>query len=210
MKDLIGLPFFSKSLIPGGVVTFENGIVYKPNQIGKKSNEEGITLIKNSVVCGDILSFDYVSREIPKFFNAASIRKDETSVLNPLVVFSSFNPTKKLIYGVDLRKFKISQQDHMANKLLFALRKYYYLSEFDSEGNEILTKKSIGLPFFLLKEAFLYKNFSEGLYAPVFPLLKKYYRSYNIFMIRKCLLVDVMTAEILYSQTVKIAPGVLP
>lgn len=206
----IGLPFFSKSLIPGGVITFENGILYKPNQIGKKLNEEGINLIKSNVVCGDILSFDYISREIPKFSDATSLKKDETSVLNPLVVFSSFDPTKKLIYGVDLRKFKLSQQDSMAEKLFFALRKYYYVSEFDEKGNEFLRKKDIGLPFFILQDAFLYKNFSSGFYAPVFPLLKKYYRSYNIFMIRKCLLVDIVTAELFYSQTAKVAPGALP
>ncbi|MCS7316925.1 MAG: hypothetical protein NZZ41_01195 [Candidatus Dojkabacteria bacterium] len=209
MKINDSLPFFSKSLIPGGILTFETSIIYKPNQVGKKENEEGISVIRNSVIAGDFLSFDYVSREIPSISEANSLRKDEKVVLNPLIVVSGYYPSKKLISGVDLRKFKISQKDSEAEKLFYALEKYYYFSEFDDKGNKILTKKNISLSFFNLNIAFLYKNFNYGLYSPIYDVLRKYFRLYNILKMQKCILLDINKARFFYNQTVELAPGTL-
>jgi len=116
----------------------------------------------------------------------------------------------KNIVGVDMRRFKLAKLSIVSTKLIYAIKKYYYNSQFDSSGNEILRKKSNAEIPYASKLAFRYENFGNGLYSPIAPALQKYFRSYSPKRMRNAVLINIEQAETMANDTVRAVPGILP
>lgn len=209
-KKIVIAPFVRKAVIPGGVASIANGIVPPNNMEGQTKDEVGRSIKSNNIELGDILVFNYIGRDIPDMSEGNSIPADEKMILNPMVVFAGFDLATGNIVGVDFRRFRLAKLGIVTTKVIYALTKYYYNQSFDDSGNEILRRKSNAEIPYESKFAFRYENFGNGLYAPVAPALKKYYRSYSPKRMRNALLINIEQAESIANQTVKAVPGILP
>lgn len=210
IKKIVIAPFIRKSNIPGGVASIANGIVPPNDMTGKTQDAVGRNLKSNNIELGDIMVFNYIGRDIPDMSEGNSTPADEKMILNPMVVFAGFDLQTGNIVGVDMRRFRLAKIDIANTKLIYALKKYYYNESVDDMGNEILRRKSNAEIPYASKFAFRYENFSNGLYSPIAPALKKYYRSYSPKSMRNALLINIEQAETVANQTVKAVPGILP
>jgi hypothetical protein len=209
-KKIVVAPFVRKSIIPGGVASVVNGLVPPNDMNGTTKDAVGRSIKSNNIELGDIMVFNYIGRDIPDMSEGNIIPNDEKMVLNPMIVFAGFDLATGNIVGVDFRRFRLAKQTIITTKLVYALKKYYYNSEFDSRGNEILRKKGNGEIPYKSQFAFRYENFGNGLYSPIAPALKKYYRSYSPKRMRNALLINIEQAETVANQLVKALPGILP
>ena len=211
IKKIVVAPFVRKSVIPGGVASVANGVVVPPNDMtGKTKDDVGRSVKSNNIELGDILVFNYIGRDIPDMSEGNTIRNDEKMVLNPMIVFAGFDLATGNIVGVDFRRFRLAKMTIITTKLIYALKKYYYNSQFDEHGIEILRRKGNGEIPYKSKFAFRYENFDNGLYSPIGPALKKYYRSYTPKRMRNAVLINIEQAETVANELVKALPGILP
>lgn len=204
-------PSISKSAIPGGVATITHNASIVPFDLifGKTQNASGINIVEKNIYCGDFLSFDYVSREIPNISDAISLPKNKKTIYNPLIIFAGFDPATKLIYGVELRKFRLSGLDAEARKIFRIIKEYYYTTKFTEDGKQILEKKPFSLISVNPQFVFKYEYLSKGIFSSLFPILKQFYRSYNILSIKNCVTFSIEKIELFYNQTVKALPGII-
>jgi len=211
MKKIMVAPFVRKAVIPGGVASIAYGVPIAPNDMtGATKDTVGRSVKSNNIELGDILVFNYIGRDIPDMSEGNSIAKEDKMVLNPMVVFAGFDVAHGNIVGIDLRRFRLAKLDFLANKVIYALKKYYYNSQFDEKGNEILTRKSNAEMPYKSQFAFRYDNFGNGLYGPATPALQKFYRAYSPNRMRNAVLINIEQAEDTAKQTVKAVPGILP
>ncbi len=210
IKKIVVAPFIRKAAIPGGVGSIASGIQAPNDMTGKTKDAVGRSIKSNNIELGDIMVFNYIGRDIPDMSEGNSIPADEKMVLNPMIVFAGFDLNTGNIVGVDFRRFRLAKLNIVTSKLILALKTYYYNQSFDDKGNEILRRKANGEMPYESKFAFRYENFGNGLYSPIAPALKKYYRSYSPKRMRNALLINIEQAESVANDTVKAVPGILP
>lgn len=99
------------------------------------------------IECGDILYFGYTGAN----------RQDE--IINPLIVFSGYDPNTGLIYGPNLRMFYLEKHPNTAAAFLRQFERVYWISEMDPKTNQLVKKKrniAYNSP-----NAFTYKNLDQ-------------------------------------------------
>ena len=74
---------------------------------------------------GDLLYFGYT----------AASRQDE--IVNPLIVFSGYDPSTNLIYGTNLRMFYIEKQPAVASAFLKRFEQVYWEHKLDPQTQEV-------------------------------------------------------------------------
>jgi hypothetical protein len=210
-KPPLVVPFVNKGVIPGGVSSIAGNIIVERNDMtGKTKDQFGRNIKSNNIELGDILTFNYIGRDIPDMSEGNTIQTDNKMILNPMVVFAGYDSTNGNIVGVDFRRFRLAKLNIVTEKLIYALKKYYYVSKMVEGKGEVYTRKTNGEIPYASKIAFRYENFGNGLYGSIGPYLQKYYKSYKAKQMRNAVIINIEQADVMASGLVKAVPGILP
>lgn len=156
---------------------------------------------------GDILSFNYIGREIidgKVELGSGPSNPSDKVVLNPLLVFAGYDVSSQCIMGVDLKRFSLEKQTAGLSETLRLLRKFYYYLE-DSNGVKIWKKRSFTEVPYAGPLSFKYDNFS-GAWGSVGLLLTRYFKSYKPNLMRSVSVLPPDVAEIESKATVRVLP----
>jgi hypothetical protein len=198
------IPFIRKEAFPGGV---NDMIDRKPK--GVQSSGPFLDKGKN-IDLGDILSFNYIGREIidGEIENTgAEVTPNNKVVLNPLVIFAGYDVSSQCIMGVDLKRFLLEKQVTGLAETLRLLRKFYYYLEEDN-SIQVWRKRAFTEVPYNGPLSFRYDNFS-GAWGSVGRLLTRYFKSYKPNLMREISVLPPDIAEIECKGTVRVLPGKL-
>lgn len=196
-------PFLNKSFFPGGATDL----------IDRKSKgiqSSGPVLDKGSNVdLGDIISFNYIGRELLEANVQPEVTNTKLSdrvVLNPLIIFAGYDAASQCIMGVDIKRFVLDKQTAALTATLSLLRKFYYYQEEDG-GRKMWHKRSFTEVPYNGPLAFRYENFG-GAWGSIGKLLIRYFKSYKPSLMRQVIIMPPDIAERETNGTVKTLPGI--